>query len=119
MLIVDDNMVNLRVAAGVMKPYKLQITTALSGYDALDLIKEHEYDLIFMDHMMPEMDGVDTTKRIRELDDGKYKDIPVIALTANTISESREYLLNNGMQDFLAKPIDRKTLNEIINKWLK
>ncbi len=118
-LIVDDNRVNLVVAKGVMKPYQMQIDTASSGKDAIELVKANDYDIIFMDHMMPELDGIDTTHLIRELDDGKYMDLPIIALTANAVGEAREMFISEGLQDFLAKPIDKKELDAVIHRWLK
>lgn len=117
-LIVDDNKMNLVVAKGIMKPYNMKIDTALSGPEAVAKVKAKDYDLIFMDHMMPEYDGVDTTKMIRELGE-KYKTVPIIALTANALNESRDLLLGAGMQDFLAKPIEKKELDRIINRWLQ
>ncbi|MCI9021245.1 MAG: response regulator, partial [Eubacterium sp.] len=118
-LIVDDIRVNLVVAKGVMKPYQMQIDTASSGKDAIELVKANDYDIIFMDHMMPELDGIDTTHLIRELDDGKYMDLPIIALTANAVGEAREMFISEGLQDFLAKPIDKKELDAVIHRWLK
>lgn len=118
-LIVDDNRVNLVVAKGVMKPYKMQIDTALSGKEAIELVKKKDYDLIFMDHMMPELDGIDTTHLIRELDGDRFMDIPIIALTANAVGEAREMFISEGLQDFLAKPIDKKELDAIIHRWLR
>lgn len=117
-LVVDDNKVNLRVAKGVLKPYKVQLVTATSGFEAIAKIQEEDFDLILMDHMMPEMDGVDTAKNIKQLAEGKYASIPIIAVTANTLDDQKEFLLANGMDDFLAKPINREELDVIINKWL-
>lgn len=119
-LIVDDNAVNLMVAEGIMKGYEMQIDTALSGREAIRIIEEKDYmyDIIFMDHMMPEMDGIDTTKIIRELDHRKYAEIPIVALTANAITEAKELFQNEGLQDFLAKPIDKKELDRILNQWV-
>lgn len=119
-LIVDDNAVNLMVAEGIMKGYEMQIDTALSGREAIRIIEEKDYmyDIIFMDHMMPEMDGIDTTKIIRELDHRKYAEIPIVALTANAITEAKELFQKEGLQDFLAKPIDKKELDRILNQWV-
>jgi len=116
-LIVDDNKMNLVVAKGIMKPYNMKIDTAMGGLEAVEKVQQNEYDLVFMDHMMPEYDGVDTTRMIRDLG-GKYKTMPIVALTANALNESRKQLLSAGMQDFLAKPIEKKELDRIINRWL-
>ena len=118
-LIVDDAKVNLTVAKGLLKPYKLEkVDTASCGAEAVELVKNYDYDLVFMDHMMPELDGVDTMKLIRQLDGDKYKNLTIIALTANAVSGTKEMLIKEGMQDFLAKPINKLELDEIINKWL-
>ena len=118
MLIVDDNLVNRRVAAGLMRPFAMQVDTAKSGKEAIEMIRQKEYHLIFMDHMMPDMDGVQTTHVIRELEGEYYKNVPIIALTANAISGVKEMFLAEGMNDFIAKPINIKELSEKILDWL-
>jgi len=85
-----------------------------SGVEAIERVKANSYDLVFMDHMMPEMDGIETTKLIRET----YTNLPIIALTANAISGTQEMFLSNGFNDFLSKPIDIIKLNSILEKWL-
>ncbi|MCH5259146.1 MAG: response regulator [Lachnospiraceae bacterium] len=117
-LIVDDNLVNRKVAAGLMKPFAMQIDTAKSGEEAIEMVKQKEYHLIFMDHMMPDMDGVEATHVIRELEGEYYQKVPIIALTANAISGVKEMFLTEGMDDFIAKPIDFKELSEKIVHWL-
>ena len=118
-LIVDDNLINLKVIQGFLKDYQIQVTKASSGYEALDYMKSaEEFDIVFMDHMMPVMDGVETTEKIRNLDVPNAKDIPIVALTANAISGVKETFLQAGMNDFLAKPIDTKLLDEILDRWL-
>lgn len=117
-LIVDDNLVNRKVAAGLMKPFAMQIDTAKSGEEAIEMVKQKEYHLIFMDHMMPDMDGVEATHVIRELEGEYYQKVPIIALTANAISGVKEMFLAEGMDDFIAKPIDFKELSEKIVHWL-
>ncbi|MDR0361848.1 MAG: response regulator [Planctomycetota bacterium] len=116
-LVVDDNRMNLAVAKGLLGLYKVECDTAMSGREALEKISANNYDLIFMDHMMPEMDGVETTKRIRALE-GKRSVTPVIALTANAVQGARELLLASGMNDFLSKPIERNKLHAILERWI-
>jgi len=113
-LVVDDNEVNLAVAEGLLFPYNMQVDICLSGIEAIEMIKNNNYDLVFMDHMMPEMDGVETTKCIREFD----KTLPIVALTANAVSGMKEMFLENGFNDFLSKPIDTIKLNSILGKWI-
>ena len=119
-LIVDDISTNLRVAKELMAPYNMIIHTCLSGSEALNLVKNNHYDIVFMDHMMPGMDGIEATSFIRSLDtgDGYYKNLPVIALTANALSGQKELFLENEINDFLAKPIDIQKLNDILEQWL-
>jgi len=119
-LIVDDISTNLRVAKELMAPYNMNIHTCLSGSEAVNLAKNNYYDIIFMDHMMPGMDGIEATSFIRALDsgDGYYQKLPVVALTANALSGQREMFLQQGISDFLAKPIDVQKLNDILEKWL-
>lgn len=117
-LIVDDNYVNLKVAKELMKPYGMQIFTAVNGSEAINFVKQHHFDIVFMDHMMPEMDGVEATHIIREFDGNYFKIMPIIALTANAIGNAKEMFLNEGLDDFLAKPIDVKQLDAMLLKWL-
>ncbi|UQZ88738.1 hypothetical protein C4J81_05775 [Deltaproteobacteria bacterium Smac51] len=119
-LIVDDNETNLKVAEGLLEPYQMSIDTCLSGPEAIDLVTKNHYDLVFMDHMMVGMDGVEATDIIRkiELDDDYAQNLPIIALTANAVSGVREMFLENGLNDFLAKPIDLTKLNNILDRWL-
>lgn len=117
-LIVDDNLVNLRVAAGLMKPFGMKVDTVKSGMEALAKVQEQEYHLIFMDHMMPEMDGIETTRRIRALEGSYYQEVPIIALTANAINGAKEMFVEEGMNDFIAKPINMKELSDKILEWL-
>ncbi len=117
-LIVDDHAVNLKVAAGLMKPYNMKIITVASGQAAIDALRSKDYDLVFMDHMMPEMDGVEATQFIRSMEDEYYRKLPIIALTANAVSGAREMFLSNGFNDFLAKPIEIGFLDRILRMWL-
>jgi len=119
-LIVDDIGTNLKVAEGLMLPYKMRIDLCFSGAEAIEMVKKNFYDLVFMDHMMPEMDGIEATKLIREMgsENPYYADLPIIALTANAVSGTREMFLANSFNDFLSKPIDTTKLNVILGKWL-
>jgi len=115
-LVVDDVETNLYVARGIMAPYGLSLETAVSGFDAIDRIKEgFTYDIIFMDHMMPKMDGIEAAKIIREL--GYTK--PIVALTANALAGQAEIFLKNGFDDFISKPIDIRQLNMVLNKLIR
>ena len=116
-LIVDDNAINVTVAIGLMEPLGMQIDSALSGKSAIEKISERRYDLIFMDHMMPMMDGVETTRIIRRLYPD-YNDVPILALTANAVDGTKEMFLSEGMNDFIAKPIELRTLISKIKQWL-
>ena len=140
-LVVDDTATNLKVAVGLLAPYNAIIETCLNGRDAIKMIKQHSmlgnnYDIIFMDHMMPEMDGIETTALIRALEEEhrsssrasefssktpgelSQKPIPIIALTANAVVGMREMFLSNGFNDFIAKPIDVGKLDEILERWI-
>lgn len=117
-LIVDDNEINLKVAVGLMKPYRMRIITVESGLAAIEALKKQDYDLVFMDHMMPEMDGVETTEIIRKTEGEFYQKVPIVALTANAISGTREMYLENGFNDFIAKPIELSVLDRILRTWL-
>lgn len=109
-LVVDDNRMNIRVVEGLLKEYQIQVSFALSGEEALKKIKTKEYDLIFMDHMMPGMDGVEALHRIRSLEEDYFKQIPIIALTANAIAGAREMFIREGFNDFVPKPIESSVL---------
>jgi len=113
-LVVDDIDTNLKVAKGLMQPYKIQVDLCSSGIEAIERVKENDYDLVFMDHMMPEMDGIEATKLIRKT----HANLPIVALTANAVSGTKEMFLSNGFSDFLSKPIDIIKLNSILEKWL-
>jgi signal transduction histidine kinase/DNA-binding response OmpR family regulator/HPt (histidine-containing phosphotransfer) domain-containing protein len=136
-LVVDDVMMNLDVIKGLMVPYGLQVDTAMSGREAVDRIcrEDARYDLVFMDHMMPEMDGIEACARIRAWEESLRKKrplefpqetqevfpqgIPIVALTANAIAGNRELFLNSGFNDFISKPIDIKQLDMALNKWVR
>jgi signal transduction histidine kinase/DNA-binding NarL/FixJ family response regulator len=115
-LVVDDIDTNLYVARGLMTPYALSIETSTSGFEAIKKINDGSvYDIIFMDHYMPKMDGIETAKIMRELG---YKN-PIIALTANALTGQAESFLSNGFDGFISKPIDIRQLNEILNKFVR
>lgn len=117
-LIVDDSEMNLKVACGLLKPLKMTIDTADSGKRALEMVDANHYDIVFMDHMMPGMDGVETTSQIRAVDDQYHKEVPIIALTANALSDAKNMFTRAGMNDFVAKPIELKDICAKIKKWL-
>ena len=115
-LVVDDVETNIYVAKGLLTPYELKFDSADSGYAAIDKIKAGKvYDIIFMDHMMPKMDGIEATKIIRELG----YDEPIVALTANAVSGQAEIFLENGFTDFISKPIDVRQLSAVLNKLVR
>ncbi|MCL2662875.1 MAG: ATP-binding protein [Oscillospiraceae bacterium] len=119
-LIVDDINMNLVVARGLIQPYNIQIDLCSGGAEAIAAMKTGYYDLVFMDHMMPEMDGVEAVAHIRAMaaEDPYYSQVPIIALTANAVTGTREMFLENGFNDFLSKPIDTAKLNAILQKWI-
>ena len=117
-LIVDDNVINRKVARSFLKSYSFDLTEAESGPEAIELVRTGWYDIIFMDHMMPDMDGVEAAEIIR-MDCGENGTAPVmVALTANAMEGMREYFLEHGFQDFIAKPLDRKELNRLLLRWV-
>ncbi len=115
-LVVDDNRMNLRVVEELLSHYRIQVTTASSGKEALDRIVTVNYDFVFMDHMMPEMDGVETLKNIRHMIGTYYQKVPIVALTANAVAGTREMLLAEGFNDFLEKPIERSVLERVLKR---
>ena len=119
-LAVDDILTNLKVVKGLMLPYGMQVTMCKSGPMAIEAIKANRYDIVFMDHLMPGMDGVETTEHIRRLgvEDGYFADVPIVALTANAVHGMHEFFLENGFSDFMSKPVDVVKLNSILEKWI-
>ncbi|MDR2717486.1 MAG: response regulator [Treponema sp.] len=124
-LVVDDIATNLKIVEGLLAPYRAAVDTCFNGLQAVEMVKRHEYDIVFMDHMMPEMDGIEATSVIRELEMkneelGKSgKQIPIIALTANAVVGMREMFMENGFNDFLSKPIDVSKLDEMLDRWIE
>lgn len=114
-LIVDDNKINLKVASRLLENYRLDITTVESGALCIDKVNSNTYDLILMDDMMPNMSGVETLHKLKEIDGFTT---PVVALTANAVTGMKEKYLNDGFDDYLAKPINRDELNNIVAKYL-
>ncbi len=115
-LVVDDNKINIKVAERLLKDYKVQVESVISGFECLDKVNEgNKYDLILLDDMMPKMSGVETLKKLKSIEG---YNIPTVALTANAISGMREKYLNDGFDDYLSKPIDKNELTTIINKFL-
>ncbi|MCL2123777.1 MAG: ATP-binding protein [Desulfovibrionaceae bacterium] len=114
-LVVDDNAANLKVAVGLLAPYEMKADACRSGAEALALAQKNEYDLVFMDHMMPGMDGVETLAAIRALG-GRCETLPVVAFTANAMTGMREFFLKKGFDDYLSKPIELPKLHELIEK---
>jgi CheY-like chemotaxis protein len=114
-LVVDDMETNLYVARGFLLPYDLTVETALSGQEAIAKIERRNYDMVFMDHMMPVMDGIEAVKIIRE----KGYTLPIVALTANAVAGQAEMFLANGFDGFISKPIDIRELNASLNKFVR
>ena len=118
LLIVDDMQVNLTVFKGLLKKTEIQIDAALSGKTAIEMIKKNSYDMVFLDHRMPKMDGIETLINIKELNNNPNNGIPYIALTANAISGARELYINAGFTDYLSKPIDSNELENLLIEYL-
>jgi two-component system, sensor histidine kinase and response regulator len=129
LLVVDDIATNLKVVEGLLAPYKTTIDTCMNGLQAIELVKrsvseKHEYDIVFMDHMMPGMDGIEATTAIRAWEKEQQekgntrKQVPIIALTANAVVGMKEMFIENGFNDFISKPIDVSKLDEILNHWI-
>ena len=119
-LVVDDNLINRKVAIAMLKTFGFQLKEAASGQEAIDIVKQEDFDIIFMDHMMPEMDGIEATRIIRGYlkDEQKEPQPVIVALTANALTGARETYLANGFEDFLSKPFERKQLREVLEKWI-
>ena len=118
LLVVDDNVVNRKVLRNLLKETAIQVTEAASGAECLQLVQENQFDLIFLDHMMPEMDGVETLHCMKALPEYPCKDTPVVVLTANAVSGAKEAYLSEGFDDFLSKPIVPDKLEAMLLKML-
>ncbi len=115
-LVVDDTLANLTVIQGLLKPTQIKVDIAESGFDALEMVCQNKYNVIFLDHRMPKMDGIETLHAMRELEENLNKDVPVYALTANVISGAREMYLKEGFNGYLPKPVDTARLEDTILK---
>ena len=115
-LVVDDNMLNLKVAERLLKAYKCNITLVSSGSECLDKVSNNKYDLILLDDMMPRMSGTETLQKLKEIE---TFNTPVVALTANEITGMKEEYINRGFNDYLSKPIIKEDLNRVMKKYLK
>ncbi|MCL2127887.1 MAG: response regulator, partial [Treponema sp.] len=118
LLVVDDINTNLVVTAGLLAAYQSHVDTCTSGPDAILMVQKENYDIVFMDHMMPEMDGIEATQLIRGLEGEKFKKLPIIALTANAIMGMKEMFLSRGFNDYLSKPIEISKLDIILETWI-
>jgi CheY-like chemotaxis protein len=142
--VVDDIDINLMVAEGLLSPYQAAVDTCTNGLQAIELVKHNDYDIVFMDHMMPEMDGIEATALIRAWEKeqeqhavdsmsfaegetqrylrkqipNRHMPVPVIALTANAVVGMKEMFIENGFNDFLSKPIDVSKMDEILDRWI-
>ena len=117
-LVVDDTVMNLTVVKGLLKQTKIKIETALNGEECLKMVTHKKYDIIFLDHRMPGMDGIETLQAMEEMSDNLNKETPVISLTANAISGAREQYIAAGFQDYLTKPINSAQLEKMVIKYL-
>ncbi len=117
-LVVDDNRMNLDVFRALLKKTRVRVMTATSGKECLRQVQKQEFDIIFLDHMMPEMDGVETLKQLKALEDNLSKDTPVIALTANAVAGAKEEYIAQGFADYLSKPVQGSTLEKMVRAYL-
>ena len=116
-LVVDDISTNLKVMEGLLAPYKMQVDICFSGEKAIQMVQNKEYDIVFMDQMMPGIDGIEATKRIRTLG-GEYTTVPIIAQTANAVRGVKEMLLSQGFSDFISKPVEISKLHSMLSSWI-
>lgn len=117
-LVVDDNLMNVKVLKHLLKSTRAQVDEADSGLACIDRMKENHYDIVFLDHMMPQMDGVETLHKLKELGDYPCSNTPIIALTANAIVGAKEEYLNEGFDGFLSKPVMVDELQEVLQKYI-
>ena len=118
-LVVDDNYVNLRVTAGLLNVYKPHVEMVSSGREAYEVIQKYpHFDMIFMDHMMPDWDGIETVQHIRAMEGEYFKNVPIVALSANVGQSARDLFLSHGMDDFVEKPMSSETLAVVLKKYI-
>lgn len=117
-LVVDDNEVNLKVTEGILGLYKANSILVKSGREALSVLAQTPIDLVLMDHMMPELDGIETTKIIRQSGEESFRNVPIVAMTANVVNDVQQMFLANGFQDFLPKPVTVSAVGDILIHWL-
>lgn len=117
-LVVDDNAMNLKVMGRLLLPYQIKVVTALGGQEGLDKLNSMDYDCVFLDHMMPDMDGVETLHKIRQKPGTYFQSVPVIAFTANAIGGAREMFMEEGFDDFIAKPIELSVLERMLQRYI-
>lgn len=117
-LLVDDNEINREVAQALLEPFEMKIDVVSNGKEALDLVQQNHYDLVFMDHYMPVMDGVEATRRIRSLEGEYYQNLPILALTADAVQGVKEEFIAAGMNDFVSKPIAMKDITAALSRWI-
>lgn len=115
-LVVDDNLVNLKVICALLKPYQFHVDTANSGAGCLEKLQSNSYDLLLLDHHMPQMDGIETLKQIKKVD--SLKQLPVVALTANVLPGARDEYLSMGFTDYLEKPINTDSLDQLVHRYI-
>jgi CheY-like chemotaxis protein len=120
-LVVDDFTTNLDVVAGMLRKYKMKVDCVTNGQDAIDLIAAGKpvYDTVFMDHLMPVMDGMEATKLIRALGTKYAEEIPIIALTANAVVGNEQIFLDNGFNAYITKPLNVRSLDQVVQKWIR
>lgn len=117
-LIVDDNLVNLEVASNIMSRFNARILTAASGREGIICLNQEKVDIVFLDYMMPDMDGIDTLKEIRKINNGQFEKLPVVTLTANVVSGAKEMFMNAGFDGYLSKPLEVDKLSKILMELL-
>ena len=117
-LAVDDNAMNLVIFRKLLKGNRIKIVTVESGEECIKACKKIKFDLIFLDHMMPKMDGEETLKRIKEDSEGLNKDTPVVVLTANAIAGVREKYIERGFDEYMSKPVEYESIQEMLIKFL-
>ena len=115
-LVAEDNEINRRVIIGMLKRIGCQVTFAVDGREAVQLVTQREFHLVLMDCQMPEMDGYEATRAIRALG-GAYEELPILGLTANVLPADREACMVAGMNDFLPKPVKLDLLRSAVNRW--